>query len=221
MTIGQMLYLWLTKLEWFSTLFPRIPVPIQKQIETKINNYCREHKVNFANQIANQSANQSANPSANQAQSDSNVKQRHERQERHERYERSVEQKHGGHDRSKERQYNRNDEKYESRRGYRSKSNERERERDRDRDRDYRHRLQIHSFAFCHASTYKATFIEIKLFDPTGNPIQDHREIVTISRVAVVLAVEVEVWIVIMTENIVKSFLNLFEFLDVISNLFS
>ena len=32
MTIGQMLRQWLTKLEWFDTLFPRIPVPIQKQI---------------------------------------------------------------------------------------------------------------------------------------------------------------------------------------------
>ena len=29
-TIGEMLRTWLTKLEWYSTLFPRIPVPIQK-----------------------------------------------------------------------------------------------------------------------------------------------------------------------------------------------
>lgn len=29
MTIGEMLRAFLTKLEWFSTLFPRIPVPIQ------------------------------------------------------------------------------------------------------------------------------------------------------------------------------------------------
>jgi pre-mRNA-splicing factor 38B len=29
MTIGDMLRHFLTKLEWFSTLFPRIPVPIQ------------------------------------------------------------------------------------------------------------------------------------------------------------------------------------------------
>lgn len=29
MTIGDMLRAFLTKLEWFSTLFPRIPVPIQ------------------------------------------------------------------------------------------------------------------------------------------------------------------------------------------------
>ncbi len=29
-TIGDMLRQWMTKLEWYSTLFPRIPVPIQK-----------------------------------------------------------------------------------------------------------------------------------------------------------------------------------------------
>lgn len=34
-TIGNMARHMLTKLDWFSTLFPRIPVPIQKQIETK------------------------------------------------------------------------------------------------------------------------------------------------------------------------------------------
>ncbi|KAK6620714.1 hypothetical protein RUM43_011009 [Polyplax serrata] len=37
MTIGDMLRHFLTKLEWFSTLFPRIPVPIQQKIERKIN----------------------------------------------------------------------------------------------------------------------------------------------------------------------------------------
>ncbi|KAL3278751.1 hypothetical protein HHI36_016279 [Cryptolaemus montrouzieri] len=33
MTIGTMLRQWLVKLEWFSTLFPRIPVPIQQKIQ--------------------------------------------------------------------------------------------------------------------------------------------------------------------------------------------
>lgn len=32
MSIGLMLRQWLTRLEWFDTLFPRIPVPIQKDI---------------------------------------------------------------------------------------------------------------------------------------------------------------------------------------------
>lgn len=47
-----MLYQFLTKLDWFSTLFPRIPVPIQKQIESKLANYCREYNVNFAGSAA-------------------------------------------------------------------------------------------------------------------------------------------------------------------------
>lgn len=36
MTIGDMLKNFLTKLEWFSTLFPRIPVPIQVSINIRI-----------------------------------------------------------------------------------------------------------------------------------------------------------------------------------------
>lgn len=46
-----MLQQWLTKLEWFSTLFPRIPVPIQKQIETRLNNYYREHNLGAVNSV--------------------------------------------------------------------------------------------------------------------------------------------------------------------------
>ncbi|XP_050443193.1 pre-mRNA-splicing factor 38B isoform X2 [Adelges cooleyi] len=37
MTIGNVLKSFLVKLEWFSTLFPRIPVPIQQQIEKRMN----------------------------------------------------------------------------------------------------------------------------------------------------------------------------------------
>uniref|UniRef100_A0A336MJ80 Pre-mRNA-splicing factor 38 n=1 Tax=Culicoides sonorensis TaxID=179676 RepID=A0A336MJ80_CULSO len=47
MTIGQMLRLFLTKLDWFSTLFPRIPVPIQKQIEQKLQAYAEENGLNY------------------------------------------------------------------------------------------------------------------------------------------------------------------------------
>lgn len=118
MTIGQMLYLWLTKLEWFSTLFPRIPVPIQKQIETKINNYCRQHNVNFSNQSACST---------------------HEPEKRNERRERSVERKRDGGGGSREW---RNDDRYDSRRNddRNDSRRERERERDRDREREYRHK---------------------------------------------------------------------------------
>lgn len=34
-TIGALVRQMLIKLDWFSTLFPRIPVPIQKQIEQR------------------------------------------------------------------------------------------------------------------------------------------------------------------------------------------
>jgi hypothetical protein len=36
MTIGELANHFLNKLEWYSTLFPRIPVPIQKQIEQNL-----------------------------------------------------------------------------------------------------------------------------------------------------------------------------------------
>lgn len=39
MTIGEMVRNLLTKLEWFSTLFPRIPVPIQKDIDQKLREF--------------------------------------------------------------------------------------------------------------------------------------------------------------------------------------
>lgn len=45
MTIGQMLRQWLVKLDWFSTLFPRIPVPIQKSIEKRLGDYSRKHNL--------------------------------------------------------------------------------------------------------------------------------------------------------------------------------
>lgn len=39
MTIGELLRHFLSKLEWFSTLFPRIPVPTQKDLESKLSNW--------------------------------------------------------------------------------------------------------------------------------------------------------------------------------------
>ena len=43
MTIGEMLRQWLVKLEWYSTLFPRIPVPIQ---------VCQPYKIKRINCLA-------------------------------------------------------------------------------------------------------------------------------------------------------------------------
>ena len=36
MLMGEMIKQWLTKLEWYCTLFPRIPVPVQKDIDQKM-----------------------------------------------------------------------------------------------------------------------------------------------------------------------------------------
>lgn len=51
-TIGLMCRQFLTKLDWFSTLFPRIPVPIQKQIQSKLENFATENNVSFAEAAA-------------------------------------------------------------------------------------------------------------------------------------------------------------------------
>jgi len=45
MTIGDMVRNLLTKLDWFSTLFPRIPVPIQKDIDLKLREYDEENGI--------------------------------------------------------------------------------------------------------------------------------------------------------------------------------
>ena len=46
MTIGQMVRSFLLKLEWYGTLFPRIPVPVQKDLEVKLRQkgLCDDHK---------------------------------------------------------------------------------------------------------------------------------------------------------------------------------
>ena len=44
MTIGQMCRHMLSKLDWFSTLFPRVPVPIQKQIEKQLKQRDAEYE---------------------------------------------------------------------------------------------------------------------------------------------------------------------------------
>lgn len=108
MTIGQMLHHWLTKLDWFSTLFPRIPVPIQKQIETKVNNYCRQHNVSFVTQNVAQ-----APPAELDKRNEWRENKRGGGQDRS-----------GGRDRSRDRSRER---QYESKRAYRSRSREKDR----------------------------------------------------------------------------------------------
>ncbi|XP_018564979.1 pre-mRNA-splicing factor 38B [Anoplophora glabripennis] len=54
MTIGMMLRQWLVKLEWFSTLFPRIPVSIQQKIQKHLENRFPPHAVQAASERARQ-----------------------------------------------------------------------------------------------------------------------------------------------------------------------
>ncbi|KAI6173527.1 Ubiquitin carboxyl-terminal hydrolase [Aphelenchoides besseyi] len=43
MTVGQLVRQMMTKLDWYGTLFPRIPVPIQKDIEQKLGERSRAY----------------------------------------------------------------------------------------------------------------------------------------------------------------------------------
>ena len=43
-TIGEMVRQFLVKLEWYSTLFPRIPVPVQKEIARQLKEYGAQAK---------------------------------------------------------------------------------------------------------------------------------------------------------------------------------
>ena len=42
-TMGQMVRQMMTKLEWYSTLFPRIPVPVEKQIHAHFKEWDAAH----------------------------------------------------------------------------------------------------------------------------------------------------------------------------------
>ncbi|XP_050515627.1 pre-mRNA-splicing factor 38B [Diabrotica virgifera virgifera] len=52
MTMGLMLRQWLVKLDWFSTLFPRIPVPIQQKIQKHLEGRFPPHAVQAASERA-------------------------------------------------------------------------------------------------------------------------------------------------------------------------
>lgn len=127
MTIGQMIRQWLTKLDWFSTLFPRIPVPIQKQNESKLEKFARENNVTFSDPAGDRYSKAGA--------------QRYERPgtSTREDYGEPSRVKYTGHcDRDREqpvRSASRFERDDDLRRG-RDRESERDRVRDRDRDRD-------------------------------------------------------------------------------------
>lgn len=79
-TIGLMCRQFLTKLDWFSTLFPRIPVPVQKQIEQKLNEYDRNNGIVQPQAPQRQAPNSAATTAA--------VENRRERERDRERFDR-------------------------------------------------------------------------------------------------------------------------------------
>ncbi|CAH2100394.1 unnamed protein product [Euphydryas editha] len=122
-TMGALVRQMLIKLDWFSTLFPRIPVPIQKQIEQKLAEHNRQS--NAAKPTANYrggNSNASSNYSTGRMDSD---RREHDDRDRRD---------YGDGDRyGKDRPLRRDDRDRD-----RERDRERERDRDRrDRDRDY------------------------------------------------------------------------------------
>ncbi|XP_037300592.1 pre-mRNA-splicing factor 38B [Manduca sexta] len=109
-TIGALVRQMLIKLDWFSTLFPRIPVPIQKQIEQKLAEHNR--KIASAKPAANYRGNASSGYNPTRMEPD--------RRE---------------HDDRDKRDYGDGD-RYSKDRPKRDDRQERDRDRDRERDRD-------------------------------------------------------------------------------------
>lgn len=170
MTIGQMIRQWLTKLDWFSTLFPRIPVPIQKQNESKLATFARENNVTFsdpANERYTKTGAQRYERSGTSTRDDygepSRVKytghcdrDREPVRSASTRYERDDELRRGRdreperdrtRDRERDRDRDRKDRDRDADRGGREyrrekRSRSRDRERNRDRDRDYDRRYR-------------------------------------------------------------------------------
>ena len=117
MTIGQMCRHMLTKLDWFSTLFPRIPVPIQKDIEAKL----KKHDAEIEEQLREERG-------IEEGEVDEELEKRHERK-----YENKEKR---GRERHKKRRGSRERERRHS--NERGNSRER-RSRSRSRDRHHRH----------------------------------------------------------------------------------
>ncbi|KAL0896132.1 hypothetical protein ABMA27_012087 [Loxostege sticticalis] len=113
-TIGALVRQMLIKLDWFSTLFPRIPVPIQKQIEFKLAEHNRQSAAAKPAVAAPRGGGGGNNYNPGRADAD--------RRE---------------HDDRDRRDYGDADNRYSK---DRTKRDDRDRERDRDRDRDRRDR---------------------------------------------------------------------------------
>lgn len=144
MKLGEILKQFLTKLEWFSTLFPRIPVPIQKDLEQKLGERFPQQSANSRNAKPQITLNnQSKYNSNNSGRKDfTRNQQRYNSQER----ERGSDNQWNDNDhanqwraRSEERRDKYRDRERERRRS-RDRSREHERSRDRGRNDDRKHR---------------------------------------------------------------------------------
>ncbi|XP_026501173.1 pre-mRNA-splicing factor 38B-like [Vanessa tameamea] len=125
-TMGAIVRQMLIKLDWFSTLFPRIPVPIQKQIEQKLAEHNRQS--NATKPAANYrggNSNNNANTNYNTGRMDSDRREHDDRDRRD----------YGEGDRHAKDRPPRRDER----------DRERDRDRDRERDRDRRDRERDHN----------------------------------------------------------------------------
>ncbi|XP_026468470.1 pre-mRNA-splicing factor 38B-like isoform X2 [Ctenocephalides felis] len=128
-TIGSILRQWLVKLDWFSTLFPRIPVPVQKQIEQRLAEYDRQNKKPevYNSHYNNRNDNYNPRDNASRSRDDSGNARNFGEAERYAK------------DRNE--RYNREHERSRDRHGERSSGRDRDRYLDRERSsRDYRER---------------------------------------------------------------------------------
>jgi pre-mRNA-splicing factor 38B len=131
MTIGQMCRQFMVKLDWFSTLFPRVPVPIQKQIEQKLGNYDRQNGIV---QPVQQQQRYVAPPAAEPRRDNRNYERPREREYRDERKRsRSKERRRYDDEPSSHRRRSHSREKYSSK----SKYYDRDRSRSKERRRKY------------------------------------------------------------------------------------
>uniref|UniRef100_A0A1B0CNY1 Pre-mRNA-splicing factor 38 n=2 Tax=Lutzomyia longipalpis TaxID=7200 RepID=A0A1B0CNY1_LUTLO len=136
-SIGQMLVQWLTKLDWFSTLFPRIPVPIQKQIESKLNEYAQDYgitlqPVRFTGNNSTAAGGERYERPERGERGGEHHRRREEPQNR-DRESSSHRRKHDDRERERERSRSKEKEKYRDREATSSRDRYRERERDRSR----------------------------------------------------------------------------------------
>ena len=128
-TIGELVRQLITKLEWYATLFPRMPIPVQKDIEKKLEQYDRNKR----------NPKKKTQSNSNEYMEDGEVNDQEEENDDHCRNQRSRSREHGSRH-ANSRSHHRSPDSFRSR--YRSRS--RSRSSSRSRDRKDRHRDRDH-----------------------------------------------------------------------------